>query len=1184
MTAHYLSKKFKGVLSATTILAGMALVFPRQADAIQIGSFITYYRLNEDSIDRYGRGLESISVFAYDFDGQNNLVPASPLWVDPLAASLKSSAPAGRQTFITLVNDEEEDFPHRKRGDLVYQIISDPVKRAVHVNQIVAIAQNVDGVDIDYEAMPPQARPFFTQFIKDLRAAFPAGKKITVDAEPKADDVVGSNGRAIDWKGIAPSVDAIKIMAYYFFGSTSPGAAVAQSNLNDMVQFAFTNQGLSADKLHVVLSLFGEDWPTGGNGALLDFGDAMSLAQLHGATPFRDAGSGVMRVNYNDRYGTAHQIWIDDAQSVESNVAFLGQLGVKHVDFWHLGAGDPSLWTWVASQSADQSVSPSVLNLSPAAKAAGSPAFLLTIKGQNFTAGSTVRWNGSNRSTTFVSPSQLESTLSAGDVASAQNAFVTVMNPNGNFSVGKGFSVYSADASPTLTQVIPGTTPAPRQTFFLRLEGNQFLPGCVAQWNGQNRSTLFINNQRLAIFISFQDAAKAGTASLTVTNPGGQRSNAVSFVITGGDLPPSITTVGPSSATAGGSPFTLTVRGSNFGNTATILWNGSPRATTFIDDTKLSASISASDIATSASIPISVLDLGETSNTTLFNVTPPSSPLTLTSVSPSTVTAGSSALTLTLIGTGFTNQSVARLDGTALVTKYLNASSLTAGITAPMLATPQIHQVTVLDGGNTSAVVPFTVEADSPSITSLSPSSTTAGGAAFTLKVTGSNFLPGSTVFWNGTPRATIVIDANLVSANISSSDIAGAGTTFISVSNPAPSGGFSESLAFGIATEGKNPVPSLLSVSPSSATAGDPGFVLTITGFNFIPSSVASWNGLARSTTFLSDKIVAAVISNQDLASSGTVSITVTNPGPGGGTSAAETFSIGARPTGGGTNPLPPALSALNPGLVTAGDPAFVLVVTGGNYVSGSQIRWGSSRRSTNFLSPTQLSASIAASDVAADGVVPVSVINPDNIFSGGINFVIAPFPQPPHFLNLQAVERLDATFQVAAEPSADNYVWTIIRKGASGNGTSFAAGAPDLFSASSRVNTLSLGTLAGLTAGNYTVEVRSQNKAGKLSTPARADINLVASTLDSLRVFPNPWRADRPVDAITFDGLTPNSTVKLFTLAGHWVKTLTTAGGTAPWDLKDDAGDKIPSGPYLYLITDAQGQKRTGQVVIVR
>lgn len=75
---------------------------------------------------------------------------------------------------------------------------------------------------------------------------------------------------------------------------------------------------------------------------------------------------------------------------------------------------------------------PSLVSLSPSSRIAGTGAFTLTVNGANFVNGiSTVRWNGSNRTTTFVSATQLTAAITAADVLSSGTASVTVANGSG---------------------------------------------------------------------------------------------------------------------------------------------------------------------------------------------------------------------------------------------------------------------------------------------------------------------------------------------------------------------------------------------------------------------------------------------------------------------------------------------------------------------------------------------------------------------------------------------------------------------------------------------------------------------------------------------------------------------------------------------------------------------------------
>src|SRR5207302_7828206 len=85
-------------------------------------------------------------------------------------------------------------------------------------------------------------------------------------------------------------------------------------------------------------------------------------------------------------------------------------------------------------------------SISPSGATAGGPAAVLTVNGSNFVSSSTVNWNGAARATTFVSPTQLNATISATDIGAAGTASVTVVNPapGGGTSAAATFTITAA--------------------------------------------------------------------------------------------------------------------------------------------------------------------------------------------------------------------------------------------------------------------------------------------------------------------------------------------------------------------------------------------------------------------------------------------------------------------------------------------------------------------------------------------------------------------------------------------------------------------------------------------------------------------------------------------------------------------------------------------------------------------
>jgi subtilase family serine protease len=71
---------------------------------------------------------------------------------------------------------------------------------------------------------------------------------------------------------------------------------------------------------------------------------------------------------------------------------------------------------------------------------------------------------------------------------------------------------------------------------------------------------------------------------------------------------PVITKLDPDSTVAGNTGFTLKVSGNSFITTSTVQWNGTPRATTFVSATELSAVITANDVAVAGTASVNVLN------------------------------------------------------------------------------------------------------------------------------------------------------------------------------------------------------------------------------------------------------------------------------------------------------------------------------------------------------------------------------------------------------------------------------------------------------------------------------------------------------------------------------------------------------------------------------------------------
>ncbi len=96
-------------------------------------------------------------------------------------------------------------------------------------------------------------------------------------------------------------------------------------------------------------------------------------------------------------------------------------------------------------------------------------------------------------------------------------------------------------------------------------------------------------------------------------------------------------------------------------------------------------------------------------------------------------------------------------------------------------------------------------------------------------------------------------------------------------------------------------------------------------------------------------------------------------------------------------------------------------------------------------------------------------------------------------------------------------------------------------------------------------------------------AAVTLIPSDLSGVRVMPNPWRSDRHAGPVRFDPITTRATVKLFTVSGRWIRTLSSNGPSIEWDLTNANGQRVASGIYLFVMTTDDGAKKTGQIIVI-
>ncbi|MEX1018496.1 MAG: IPT/TIG domain-containing protein [Litorilinea sp.] len=174
----------------------------------------------------------------------------------------------------------------------------------------------------------------------------------------------------------------------------------------------------------------------------------------------------------------------------------------------------------------------------------------------------------------------------------------------------------------------------------------------------------------------------------------------------------------------------------------------------------------------------------------------------ITAHTPMSATIPSGDITLVVQGTGFVDGATVRWGNVDLTTAFSATTSLTATVPNGLLATPGTTAITVRNpagAGLVSNAVSFVLLGPAPVITSLTPPNTGAEGETLTLQVSGENFIPNATVYWNGEARPTLFMNNNRLDVQVPAADLEIAQLVGVTVLNPEPDGQASNTLIFTI-------------------------------------------------------------------------------------------------------------------------------------------------------------------------------------------------------------------------------------------------------------------------------------------------------------------------------------------------------------------------------------------------
>ncbi len=282
------------------------------------------------------------------FDG--SISPSDPSARAGIATAVASLRGQGYRAKLGVAFTDETGA--RYDGQQTLRLLVDGDWRSRAITGLAEMALLADGLELDLQNLPSEARPTLTTFVRELSTAVRPARELSMWIPPSVtipSDLPG--GDAFEVAALAPLTDRLRIGTLDF--SCCGGAAGPTIDSGWAVDaFRLARTLAPRVPLDVAVPLYGTDFSSLGQ-RTTSWYEARALAERHHARIDRGP-TGSPHFAYTDDSGRAHDLWYDDTEST-TRVLRAWDTTTLPLDvgvvFYGLGAEDPTLFPAVAAST-----------------------------------------------------------------------------------------------------------------------------------------------------------------------------------------------------------------------------------------------------------------------------------------------------------------------------------------------------------------------------------------------------------------------------------------------------------------------------------------------------------------------------------------------------------------------------------------------------------------------------------------------------------------------------------------------------------------------------------------------------------------------------------------------------------------------------------------------------------------
>ncbi|MCA1322427.1 glycoside hydrolase family 18 protein [Bacillus tianshenii] len=267
---------------------------------------------------------------------------------EPPLNNFPQIAEANNVTLMMVLTNLEEDGFSDELGRIILTNMSIQNK---FLDNVVATAKKYNFKDIhfDFEYLRPADKEAYNTFLRKARDRFKKeGWLISTALAPKTKaDQKGKWYEAHDYKAHGEIVDFVIIMTYEWGYSGGPPMAVSPIGpVREVLEYALTE--MPGNKIMMGQNLYGYDWtlpfkPGGEFAKAISPQAAIQLASDNNAAIEYDVKAQAPHFNYW-KEGKEHEVWFEDARSIQAKFDLLIELNLRGISYWKLGLSFPQNW------------------------------------------------------------------------------------------------------------------------------------------------------------------------------------------------------------------------------------------------------------------------------------------------------------------------------------------------------------------------------------------------------------------------------------------------------------------------------------------------------------------------------------------------------------------------------------------------------------------------------------------------------------------------------------------------------------------------------------------------------------------------------------------------------------------------------------------------------------------------